>query len=138
MPARQRACGGSLAKSRPSKRIWPAVGDRPPAIRLNSVVLPAPFGPMMPTASPLALERSRSSATTIDPKLFRRPATSSNMVVRGATRSGNRLHLAADRNCRRQLVVGDHDVVLAVLEAPLAADERRLGDVLGGERRQVR
>ena len=46
------------------------VGARPPAIRLNSVVLPAPFGPMMPTASPGAIARSRSSATMIEPKLF--------------------------------------------------------------------
>ena len=39
MPARQRRCGGARVMSRPSSRIAPASGDRPPAIRLNSVDL---------------------------------------------------------------------------------------------------
>src|SRR5262245_4995729 len=137
MPARQRPCGGMFARSWPSKRMRPAVGARAPSIRLNNVVLPAPFGPMMPTASPGAIERSRSSATMIEPKLFFRPATSSSMRCQRAARSGDGLHLAGNGDRRRRLVVGDDDIILAVLEPPLAADERRLGDVLGSERRQV-
>src|SRR5262249_12174692 len=39
-----------------------------PLIMPNSVVLPAPFGPIMPSASPGASARSRRSATTIAPK----------------------------------------------------------------------
>src|SRR6186997_1099002 len=109
--------------------MMPPPGARPPAIRLNSVVLPAPFGPMMPTASPGAIARSRSSATMIEPKLFLRPATSSSMRCQRVTRSGDDLHLAADGNRRRRLVVGDDDVVFAVLEPPLAADQRRFRDV---------
>src|SRR5215470_20119200 len=51
----------------------------------------------------------------------------------------DRLHLAGDRDGGRGLVVGDDDLVLvAVLDAPLAADERSLGDVLGRKGRQVR
>src|SRR4029453_8988520 len=132
MPARQRPCGGCFKRSRPSKRMLPAVGVRPPAIRLNSVVLPAPFGPVMPTASPGPTTRSRSSATMIEPKLFFRPATSS-MRCQRAARSGDGLHLAADGNRRRRLVVGYDDIVFAVLEPPLAADKGRLGDFLGRE-----
>ena len=50
----------------------------------------------------------------------------------------DRLHLAADRDVRRGFVVGDDDVVLvAAAQPPLAADQRRLGDVLLRERRQV-
>src|SRR5262245_14161775 len=138
MPARQRPCGGTPARSRPSKRMLPRSGCRPPPIRLNSVVLPAPFGPMMPTASPCPIARSSASATMIEPKLFFKPATSSSMMRQIVARSGDRLHLAADGDGRRRPVVGDDDIIFAVLEAPLAADQRRLGDVLGGERRQVR
>src|SRR5262245_1127205 len=52
-------------------------------------------------------------------------------VVASASGSADRLHLAGCRNDRRGAVVGDHDVVLvALLEPPLAADQRRLGHVL--------
>src|ERR1700733_10742228 len=52
--------------------------------------------------------------------------------------SSDRFHVAADWDLRRGLVVGDDDFVLvAVTQAPLAADERRLGDVLLREWRQV-
>jgi len=36
----------------------------------NSVVLPAPFGPMMPSASPSPSAKSISVAMTIAPKRF--------------------------------------------------------------------
>ena len=38
--------------SRPSSRICPASGRRKPLSRLKAVVLPAPFGPMMPRIAP--------------------------------------------------------------------------------------
>ena len=40
--------------SSPSKRIDPAVGRRLPAIRLNVVLLPEPFGPISPENLTLA------------------------------------------------------------------------------------
>ena len=52
MPAMQRARGGACVMSWPSKRTVPLSGRSSPVIRLNSVDLPAPFGPMMPSASP--------------------------------------------------------------------------------------
>src|SRR6266852_4980654 len=137
----QRSCGLATVISRPSRWISPASGARPPAIRLKSVVLPAPFGPIMPSASPGATDRSISSAAMTDPKVLRRPLIFS-MRVSLATRRTNRkaianlrrarsarlallstdhLHLAAGRNVRRSPVVGDDDVVLiAVFHPPLA------------------
>ena len=87
MPARQRPCGGCSRDVAAVETNAAGVGVRPPAIRLNSVVLPAPFGPMMPSASPGATTRSRSSATLSEPKLFFRPATSQHeMSTRRAIR----------------------------------------------------
>ena len=54
--------------SRPSSRMAPPSGRSAPAIRLKSDVLPAPFGPMMPSAVPSATARSMPSATSTEPK----------------------------------------------------------------------
>ena len=44
----------------PSSTTWPGVGVCRPVMTLNSVVLPAPFGPMSPViAARLDLERAR-------------------------------------------------------------------------------
>src|SRR5208283_2168149 len=52
--------------------------------------------------------------------------------------SADRLHVTAGRDFRSGLVVGNDDVVLvATAQPPLTADERRLGDILLGERRKV-
>ena len=53
-PACVRACTGSSVTSRPASSIRPPVGRIRPERRLNSVVFPAPFGPMMPRNSPRA------------------------------------------------------------------------------------
>src|ERR1700730_8622879 len=155
----QRSCGVAAVILRPFRRISPAPAPSPPAIRLKSLVLPAPFGPMMPSASPGATDRSISSAAITEPKVLRRPLifsmrlslatrwTNRNLIanlrracsVRLVLLSTDRLHLAAGRNVWRSPVVGDDDVVfIAVLHAPLAADQRCLCDVFRGEWRQVR
>src|SRR5271165_180436 len=54
----------------PLKTIRPASGARPPVIRLNTVVLPAPLGPRMPSASPFETSNERWSVTFNAPKLF--------------------------------------------------------------------
>src|SRR3954464_2434082 len=43
--------------SLPSKTIWPEVGGKVPVSRLKSVVLPAPFGPMMECSEPASIPR---------------------------------------------------------------------------------
>ena len=54
MPIRERACGGFAVMSEPANSTRPAVGATSPVIKLNIVVLPAPFGPITPSASPSA------------------------------------------------------------------------------------
>jgi hypothetical protein len=52
----------------PVQRDGSACGFSRPVIRLKSEDLPAPFGPMMPSASPSCTSREMSSATTTAPK----------------------------------------------------------------------
>ena len=47
MPASARRHAGVRVMSRPSKRIRPALGRTRPQTMPTSVVLPAPFGPMI-------------------------------------------------------------------------------------------
>ena len=51
-PSRQRCAAERAVTSAPWKATLPALGGKAPASTLSSVVLPAPFGPTMPTASP--------------------------------------------------------------------------------------
>ena len=51
-PSWARLWGGRVVTSRPSKRTWPLLGDSRPVTTLNSVVLPAPFGPISPVMWP--------------------------------------------------------------------------------------
>src|SRR5947208_3613430 len=68
MPMRQRRSGGRGVMSTPAKITRPASGATVPLAMPNSVVLPAPFGPIIPRASPSASRRSSPSATTTAPK----------------------------------------------------------------------
>jgi hypothetical protein len=56
-PRAARICGDSAVTSSPSKKIRPLVGARKPLTTLNSVVLPAPFGPISPLSSPRRTQR---------------------------------------------------------------------------------
>ncbi len=51
-PRRAISCGGRPTRLSPRKTMSPESGRYTPLIRLNSVVFPAPFGPMRPTRSP--------------------------------------------------------------------------------------
>ena len=58
IPSRARRCGGWPVISRPSNEMTPLVGRMKPEMVSNSVVLPAPFGPIRPTISwPAEFER---------------------------------------------------------------------------------
>ena len=46
------SCGGVLAMSSPSKRIWPSRGGVRPEIERSVVDLPAPLEPISVTISP--------------------------------------------------------------------------------------
>src|SRR5215470_9181379 len=59
----------------PMNRIAPGSGA--PAIRLKSVVLPAPFGPMSPVIVPASIARSTPSTARRFPNALTTPDTSS-------------------------------------------------------------
>src|ERR1700751_544018 len=148
MPAVHRAMGGVRVMSLPENRIAPVSATRLPAIRLNMVDLPAPFGPMMPRASPSLTSKVTASATFSAPKLFDtscscRIGISSYLGLTGSRRSfapaglprrtkiggagvkprrahhsDDRLHLAGGGYVRRRLVVGDDEVVASALLQP--------------------
>src|SRR5665648_38719 len=72
MPSRQRFCRDRCAMSLPLNVTRPPSHGNVPVMRLNRVVLPAPFGPTIPSASPSFRETLRSSMTTTPPKDFER------------------------------------------------------------------
>ena len=67
---RQRRSGARRVISLPAKMTRPASGRTVPLAIPNSVVLPAPLGPMMPSASPSATARSIAWATITAPNRF--------------------------------------------------------------------
>src|SRR5882762_1492674 len=79
-PRRARAGAESAVMSSPAKRTRPRSGRRSPASWLISVVLPAPFGPMMAWVSPSRISRLTSSHASSAPKLLERPLTSSRIL----------------------------------------------------------
>src|SRR5260370_26337152 len=64
MPIRQIAGGGRPVMSRSPKKIRPRVGCTWPVMRLNSVDLPAPFGPMTQAVRPRSTDRLTSRTAT--------------------------------------------------------------------------
>src|ERR1700733_16080993 len=145
---RTRCIAGAPVTSRPSNSMRPACGSRLPVIRLNRVDLPAPFGPITPKASPRGTAMVTESETFRAPNDFetlsRRRITAAVPVCteRGRRRSppsatsSEGLHLAGRGNLGRGCVFDDHQLEAAAgFLPPLAADERRLADVLRSDRR---
>ena len=75
--------------SLPANTIAPLVGGRKPLNRLKQVVLPAPFGPIRPTISPVSTMRLRLLTAARPPKRFDRSRASSS-GIRQATGFGMR------------------------------------------------
>ena len=65
---RARWCGFRSVMSRSSRYTRPAVGACRPVMTLNSVVLPAPLGPMSPVTRPAAASRSIPARALTPPK----------------------------------------------------------------------
>src|SRR3954447_5661635 len=70
-------CGARLETTSPSNTIDPESGRKIPVMRLKTVVLPAPLGPITLTISPSPTCRSRSLTTWRPPKAFDTPRSSS-------------------------------------------------------------
>src|SRR5712664_1353647 len=83
-PLLARLWAGSAVMSSPPKRIRPASGRRLPASWAISVVLPAPFGPIIACVSPSRTSRSMPSLARSAPKFLERPLTSSIGLVEDA------------------------------------------------------
>src|SRR5450432_850520 len=81
MPHRQRSAAGSAVTSLPSNQIEPCVGGSTPAIRLNSVDLPAPLGPISPTISPRPTDIEMLLLAIRPPKRCQTPLVSSKGVI---------------------------------------------------------
>src|SRR5262249_6601725 len=77
IPRRQRWWGAMPVMSCPLNTTLPPSGTTWPVIRLNSVVLPAPFGPMIALIAPWATERFTPPTAWKPSKLFRTSRTSS-------------------------------------------------------------
>src|ERR1043166_9509807 len=69
--------GRSPVMSRPSSSMLPLLGWNSPLTMLSSVVLPAPFGPMIETISPCPTKTVTSSTARTPPKRFDTPDTAS-------------------------------------------------------------
>src|SRR5438094_6136470 len=63
--------------SRPLSFTWPRSGRRCPVIRLKSVVLPAPLGPMIAPMLPRGASKLTPPTATKPSKIFTRSRTSS-------------------------------------------------------------
>src|SRR5215471_19052005 len=131
MPSRHRAAGSSRVMVRPANLTWPEPGDRSPEMRPNRLVLPAPFGPTIPTVSPAPTVNDRSSAMTTRPNRFVTWSSSSNELVIRSGEGG--FEVAGDFGVREEGVVDDfgfEGVGGAFL--PLDADRRGDDDAGGG------
>src|ERR1700722_17112337 len=94
--------------SRPSSRMRPLVGGNTPPIRLNNVLLPAPFGPRMPRISPASTVRSRPSMTRRPPNARDRAAMVSIAGGSVTLTSSHRLGRALQWDVRHLAVFDDH------------------------------
>src|SRR5437016_5975532 len=81
MPRCARAACERWVMSSPSSSTCPADGLSAPVMRLTSVVLPAPFGPISARRAPRSRVSSMSRATRSAPKLLLRPRISRTGVV---------------------------------------------------------
>src|ERR1700749_3298758 len=108
MPTRLRSQGRIAVMSRPSNRMRPLLGGNTPPIRLNSVLLPAPFGPRMPRISPASTVRLRPSITRRPPNDRDRAAMIS--IVGGSVtlNSNHRFGNALQRHVRHLGVLDDN------------------------------
>src|SRR5436305_4471706 len=101
MPALARESTVALVTSWPLNRTRPAVGGCRPEITLNSVVLPAPLGPIKPVIEPGSALRCASLTAVMPPNLTVTPMASSNAMT-GHLLFGNGFGFADPHRRRRR------------------------------------
>src|SRR5438874_925351 len=134
IPSRQRCAAPRPVTSALRKETVPAFGCCAPARTLSSVVLPAPLGPTMPTASSGPSAKCTSWRTTSAPKRLPTPIADRIGVLSADStiRLRVRLELALDGDVGIGRVLAVHPVELVRPVrglAPLAARDRRRHDV---------
>src|SRR3990167_6104974 len=113
--------GGRPVMSRPSRSTAPASGRRWPVTRLKSVVLPAPFGPMIAAISPRATARLTPATAWKPAKALWTPRPSSPPEPREAPAAG--VERADDAAGKREQ---EHDQDRAEHERPVLGVGRDL------------
>src|SRR5688500_11736478 len=98
-PMRARLRAGAPVTSEPNSSTVPALGGNSPEMRLNSVVLPAPFGPRIARRSPGRTSRSTALTAWTPPK--RRPTPRRWRI--GAARSADVAGVATASLLRREV-----------------------------------
>jgi hypothetical protein len=83
IPSAVRRWLGQPVMSLPNSRTCPEVAGRTPVTTLNSVVLPAPFGPMMALRSPGKTLRFTSWTAWSPPKLLEALQLEDGIVIHG-------------------------------------------------------
>src|SRR3954469_8362564 len=105
-PSRARASGVNFVMSWPSNKTVPEVEIRSPVRQLNSVDLPAPFGPIRPRISPCSSVTDASSTALKLPNAFVIPRASRSMagslICAGLASSHEQAEQAAGLEARDQ------------------------------------
>src|SRR5258708_28001789 len=115
--------------SRPSNCTLPASGVSSPVIRLNSVDLPAPFGPITLTSSPSEIDRSTPFTAVSPPKRRVTPRTSRRVCVMCAPSYRSQQTLRPEPHQQQQCqAVDQHPVVSGPAENLRQADQRDRAD----------
>ena len=84
-PRRERCTADFDVTSLPARTTRPSLGSRTPEMTSKSVVLPAPFGPMMPSTSPALASRLTPLNAAMPPNRTLIPSSERMMSVRAAS-----------------------------------------------------
>src|SRR5437763_12377731 len=123
-PTRRRRSHISLVTSRPSTVARPASGRTRVTRMRNSVVFPAPSGPMKPNRSPVAISSATSFTATVSPNRLTSPSMVTALVAGG---------IMADSSSvlprRTRLIAGIHVRTVNCRHACLEANVGRHADL---------
>src|SRR5437763_11745675 len=135
IPAATRWWAGASVMSSPRNRTRPVSGRRNPLTTSNSVVLPAPLGPMMPTISSSLTSRETSRSACTPPKRTEAPSTSStgpDLRTRAGGRDGRRGGPRRDRPPKPLPERAEH-LAEAARVAGQREDQQQRAEHQGGE-----
>src|SRR5580700_3640421 len=134
-PSRLRFQAGSCVMSLPAKRIMPELGLNCPISWLISVVLPAPFGPMIACSSPGAISSERLSVATMPPNRLTRFSTRSKGSATGKPPDQTHNAAAPEQHDQEQERPHDHRPVFGDLRQEFFQYEIDDGADYGAEQR---